>query len=393
MEYTDLQAEPMSVACASCGQIIPSGQARCSHCGALRDEAKDPRALEPSSEPLASAASVEPAAAAPRLIESAPEETAAREPLVPRGTFASELPERGSEEDEARDSAPRTTEPSVKVRTSTTASSSQRLKTVRSAPRPPYLASEILREDLTPSTPGRRLLGTMLYVAPALGIAAALFSGIQVSATWVALTALSSLLLFARLELPYATRALLVVITGGGALTLVSLWRMGLGGGYESPLLAAAATLLPAALLFRAWYRASEASRVLVAVALTLALGWALATSDRQLLSLVFSWQSWLPALAWYVFGILCLLSLLAFMGDETTAGCDIWALGIAVWYGLYAIVRFALETRGLRGPLSPNLHTLGLIEPALAAPTAVALAQLFARTLGSRTRRAVVTQ
>ena len=110
---------------------------------------------------------------------------------------------------------------------------------------------------------------------------------------------------------------------------------------------------------------------------------WAFLTSHRELLSLQFIWQSWLPAVTWYVFVILCLLSLLAFMGDETTGGCTAWALGLCGWYAGYAGVRFALEV-----DTSAPLRTLGLAEPALAAPLAVALAQLIAHLVGRRTRR-----
>jgi hypothetical protein len=390
----------MGVACASCGQVIPSGQFRCGHCGAVakREELEDYGGLLNVTDELegsarvSATADVQPAAppARPPLGE---DDDGAREPLVPRGTFASESPERAADGDEREgvkiEGAPnRSSDASTKSAKGATSATSQRLKAVRAAPRPPYLASEILREDLTPSEPGKRLLAILLYTAPTLGIVAALYSGIARSATWVALTALSGLLLLARFELPYTTRALLVAVTGGGTLAIVSFWSITLGGNFEGPLLAAAVTMLPAALLFRAWYRGSEAARVLVGVSLVLALGWAMATSDRQLLSLVFSWQSWLPALTWYLFGLLCLLSLLAFMGNETTAGCDVWAIGLLAWYALFALVRYALESGGAGGA-NPNLHTLRLIEPALAAPTAVAAAQLLARALGSRTRRA----
>jgi hypothetical protein len=83
------------------------------------------------------------------------------------------------------------------------------------------------------------------------------------------------------------------------------------------------------------------------------------------------------------MFVILCLLSLLAFMGDETTGGCTAWALGLSAWFMGYAALRFALEI-----DVSAAARTLGLAEPALAATLSVALAQLAARGLGRRTRR-----
>jgi hypothetical protein len=391
----------MGVACASCGHLIPSGQFRCSHCGAAakREDSDDYGGLlEATAEsPPASATALE--AAPLRTPPADDDDGAGREPLVPRGTFASELPDRGDDSDEreaGREPPAKLPEPikaneapKAAVARASANPASGKVKTVRAAARPPFLASEILREDLTPSEPGKRLLDVALYIAPALGILATLLAGLTTSASWVALVALTGLLALARFELPYATRALLVAVTGGGTLALIAVWGSVLGARFDRALITGAATLLPASLYFRAWYRGSEGARVLVASALVLALAWAMGTSDRQLLSLVFSWQSWLPALTWYLFALLCLFSLLAFMGAETTGGCDIWAVGVSVWYALFATVRFALETQR-PGAVGENLHVLGLLEPALAAPTSIALAQLLARSVGARAGRRV---
>ena len=413
----------MGVECASCGQVIPSGQLRCGNCGAAQSSEgfDDYGSLtevpsEPSEAPLESAstnpsgsssmgsaavvastlpASVPSGAIIPSLRTPIParpmagadeDEAAAREPAVPRGTFASEVPDRGMLGDERE--PPRSEPPSSRANNNhrPAAVAPTRPISVRptAPPRPPYLASEILREDLAPSEPGWRLMSLVVQLAPALGALAVLTSGLKRVATYVAITAFIGLFGMARLELTYNMRALLVALIGGSMLSLVTVWRTALGGGVDGPLLALVITLLPAALLFRAWFRAAYTARVLVSIALVLAATWATATSNRELLSLEFEWQSWLPALAWYLFCLLCLLALLAFMGDETTGGCDAWALGLLVWYGLFACVRFALETsHGVM--LSGNLQTLGLAEPALAAPTAVAMAQLFARLLCAR--------
>jgi hypothetical protein len=262
-----------------------------------------------------------------------------------------------------------------------------KVKSVRPPAKPPYLASEILREDLTPSEPGRKYVDIMLHVAPAVGAIAVLSSGLQRVATWVSLAVLALLFLLTRVELAYGLQSALVAGAGGAALIATASARVLLGGGFDGPILAASTTLLSAALLFRSWYRAAYTARVLVGLALLLALTWATWTSHRDLLSLEFDWASWVPALAWYVFGLLCLLSLLAFMGEETTGGCDVWAIGLWVWYGLFACSRFALEGGFTLQPEHPNFQTLGLLEPALAAPTSVALAQLFARIFVSRPR------
>jgi hypothetical protein len=427
----------MGVECASCGQNIPSGQLRCGSCGAVqtRDSFDDyggltevpathevPHAAAtdngasspvtvtnhagvlpagaatmtaavapttaaphgpapvPATAPAATTATLTPAAS---RVGPDEDDSGVREPAVPRGTFASEVPERGADGDE-RESVRAPSDFPVARQAVRTASSttSQRIKSVRAQVRPPYLASEILREDLTPSEPGRRHINVVLQVAPALGAVAVLTSGIDRFATWASLLVLSALFTLTRFELAYNTLALLVASIGGIALLGVSGYRVALGGGIDGPLLAASATFLPAALLFRSWYRAAYTARVLVTLALVLAVTWATWTSHRGLLALEFDWQSWVPALTWYFFGILCLLSLLAFMGGETTGGCDVWALGVSVWFGLFACARFALEERGVR---IPNFQTFGLLEPALAAATAVALAQLFSKIFGTQ--------
>jgi hypothetical protein len=346
--------------------------------------------MTPSEEPPAPLSSAESTVGPRATSTSEDDDSGVREPAVPRGTFASELPERGSESDEREPNRAEViiTKAAKPPPGTASGNGSQRVKTVRAVQRPPYLASEILREDLTPSEPGRRELGLVLQLAPALGALAALGSGIQRSATWVAVAMFAALFALTRLELRYTVQSVVVALTGTAALALVAGWRMVLGGGWDDPLLASSVTLLSSSLLFRAWYRAAPAARFLVLLALTLALSWATMSSHRELLSLEFSWHSWLPALTWYLFGLLCLLSLLAFMGGDTTGGCDVWALSLFSWYALFAGVRYALETTAIPGLPSGNVQTLGLIEPALAAPTAVAYAQIFARTLGTRGRR-----
>ncbi|MET0285653.1 MAG: hypothetical protein ABW352_14335, partial [Polyangiales bacterium] len=338
------------------------------------------RALTPNGERVPVPVPAPPPAAAPE------EDDAAREPAVPRGTFASVVPEPSAEDERPPAIAPEP-KPSAPKATGAVPTTQPRIKSNRPPARPPYLASEILKEDLTPTEPGRKAIDLMLHVAPALGAVAVLSSGLQRVATWVSLAVLAAMFLLTRFELPYMLQAALVAGLGGIALAATSTVRVVLGGGGDIPILAAAATLLPAALLFRTWYRAAYTARVLVALALMLALTWAMWTSHRNLLSLEFDWQSWVPALSWYVFGLLCLLSLLAFMSEETTGGCDVWALGLWVWYGLFACARFALDGGFEAQQGQPSFQTLGLLEPALSAPTSVALAQLFARFFVSRPR------
>jgi hypothetical protein len=415
----------MSANCTSCGHAIPSGQFRCGKCGAAqaRDSAEDfaalselaedaaPRALEAAgafhlgvgpeikarARPQQGPASVQrPRPVAVEPAEPPRAEARTREPIeekresmVPKGTFAS-----AAGEAEAAPTQPIVTEPpSGKERTGgkprvdattqrvVTSASSSQPRRVKGAP-PPFLASAILREDLAPSEPGKQVSARVLAGAGAFGLASAVFGG-GGTPTLVFTPVFVLLIVLSRLNVSYLTRASVAGSLSGAALVVASFWRVALGGRLEGPFLSAGVTLLSAALFFRAWYRGSNLSRVLVGSALLLALSWAAMTSHRGLLELGFDWASWLPALTWYVFVILCLLSLLAFMGDETTGGCETWAVGLFLWFGLYSLVRHALDSGG---PGSVSL--LGLLEPALAAPAAVSLAQLLARALGPRDRR-----
>jgi hypothetical protein len=423
----------MSVACTSCGHLIPAGQFRCGKCGGLapRESLQDfggltevvadgPAAAQapPSSPPLILRSAAQPQASEPpppaptpaRLAPAPPaplelpadEEPAESDPMhakeyaVPKGTFASEMPQAtptpsknadasGELKAVARDlSEPVTTTPN------SAASSAQRLKEPRVAPRPPFLASEILREDLTPVEPGKRSMSHVAHAAGSFGLIGSLLFGYGSAAGVMCAVACVGIVALARVRLEYATRAAAIALLSGTCLVGAAVARLSLGASHDDPVLAAACALLPAALLFRHWYRASPTARALVAGSLVFAVAWAAMTSHRGLLTLGFSWESWLPALAWYVFGILCLLSLLAFMADETTGGCGVWALGVSVWFALFVCLRAAMEVETFAVRTRDAAAALGVAEAAFAAPFAAALAQLYARALAPRRRSAV---
>ncbi|MDB4988503.1 MAG: hypothetical protein JWN04_3681, partial [Myxococcaceae bacterium] len=99
------------------------------------------------------AASPPPAAGALfRAASITPHDDDPREPAVPRGTFASEVPDRSADGDDRESVRSSEREPSAPKAPRPTASAGhlQRSKSMRPVARPPYLASEILREDLTP---------------------------------------------------------------------------------------------------------------------------------------------------------------------------------------------------------------------------------------------------
>jgi hypothetical protein len=257
---------------------------------------------------------------------------------------------------------------------------------VRAAVRPPFLASESLREDLSPLWPGKRMIIHTLQLAGVLGAVASVLVAFDQPVGWVCALTCAVIAALSRINLDYMKRALFVAGLAGTALLVVSAGRVALGAGGDDPLLAVACSLLPAALLFRSWYRGARVARGLVGITLVLAFAWVLLTSHRGLLALGFTWQSWLPALAWSLFCILCLLSLLAFMGDETTGGCHVWAYGISLWFGLFACLRWAMERNGSPA-VSASSAALGLTEAAFASVLAIALAQLGSRLYVARSR------
>lgn len=409
----------MSAECTSCGHVIPAGQFRCGKCGGLapRESMEDfggltelvPEQLAldsqaPEAEVTVPVAFTAPSASSPALAAVAAAERKPEEPVatqdsespketVPKGTFASETPAAPFAYARSADSSgevkafqARSAEPEPPAK-SAAQTSSQRIKTVRAPQRPPFLASEILREDLSPREPGTQTLSLAIQIAGIAGFLGILLMGYASLVGILCAVVCLGIAVLARLPLSYTTRAGALAAISGIALAGVAYGRLSVGSTNDDPLLALACALLPAALLFRAWYRSAQLARGLVAGSLVLAVTWAALTSHRGLLTLGFTWQSWLPALAWYLFCILCLLSLLAFMGDETTGGCDAWALGLCVWFALFTFLRAAMEMETYAPSMQATAAALGVAEAAFATPLAIALAQLWARAFVTRPR------
>lgn len=394
----------MSVDCASCGHAIPLGQFRCGKCGAVQtrdsiDDMSDVGELA-MDDPLPLLGKSKDVSQS--IAHESVNEPSGRESIVPRGTFASDEPT-APDEPALEASARRSDPPAEKTETQpeagailppasprviTSSHTSQDLRAAQAAQRPPFLASEILHEDLMPMEPGRDALTLTLRVVGVMGLLVAMW-GYGSGPFALASVGSLALLVASVLKVPHMTRATMVASIAGVGLCVACFWRIKGGGALEDALLAVSTTLLASALLFRSWYRSSNIARGLVAAGLLTSLGWAVMGADKRLLLLDWTWQSWLPALILSVFVILCVLSLLAFMDDETTGACDIWAGCLLVWYAAHALSREALIAEG--PGMDEGLSTLGLTEPVFAAPLAVALAQLLARALGQQHRAAQV--
>ncbi|NNE18086.1 MAG: hypothetical protein HKN10_06385, partial [Myxococcales bacterium] len=204
-------------------------------------------------------------------------------------------------------------------------------------PGPPILASELLREQMRPSTPGDKALRVTTVVLSAVGALAVLLTGGIHPLTFVSLALLIMTATLALTPMSYRGRAVAIFSVGVVA-TGVALWQQTMKGiAPEGVILASATILLSGSLLFRAYYRGARLARVAVTLGV-LALGaWFFASGGHEsLIMLDGQWQSWAPAVTHLGFGLLALLSLMAFMDSSTRGGSHVWAVALLVLYSLH---------------------------------------------------------
>ncbi len=281
----------------------------------------------------------------------------------------------------------------------------------RSSPKlsvkPPILASDILRDEVAPRAPARTTIRLWLLAfaaACALSAVAArfgvgphtsrVFEGSLVTAVLAALGAV--------VPAPYVARATMAVIAGAALLGLGALDRgplapLGSLGILHAVAGLALATLLPAALLFRARFRAFRAARVVLTAALVLSL-------PAVVLAVRGALDPSLPLAVRVADGAVAagtLTGLFGFMGAETSAGCDRWAALVLALASL-RVAAGAPQLLAMLGdhsaPVDPGYGAWGHVIAAigtLAATTIAAfgLFQLLALALGSRARTVDVHQ
>lgn len=202
-------------------------------------------------------------------------------------------------------------------------------------PAAPVLASEVLREDLAPLQPDERaariwLLGVAVSLS-LLGLALRLGLGVpdgRADNATIAFSAGGAVAAVALLPFPYGVRAGTSLILGG-ALMLLGLGGAGPLGGLavDGGVLRDVArlltvTVLPAALLFRARYRAYRRARVVLAVALALAMPFV--AFETVLAADASSPVIVRAAAAINVVTVAC--ALFGFMDARTTGAGSIWA-------------------------------------------------------------------
>lgn len=266
------------------------------------------------------------------------------------------------------------------------------------APRPPVLASEALRRDLIPSSPAPMLARRIAVVVGALGATQAmLWSGGEGIAVPIA-GAFAALCALGLAPMAYSARAASIATVSGSALGVAAFVETAATGRLEPLVLATGVTVLSAALLFRAWHRASWLARALAALGIAVCAGFLAMSETLQRLPIVDpSWQAWMPQLLQLVLVLLLFLSLLAFMDARSTGGCDAWAFSLLGWYVIFR----AVETLAWRFPAASVMVDAAAAKlaaqasehaalhgaiPLLAGMFAISLAQLWASRAAART-------
>ena len=302
------------------------------------------------------------------------------------------VPMPGGEDPEgsgARPSRPPPPPPALLTETGSFPTQARLTPAAQNVVRPPVLASEALRRDLAPATPGA---GFARSVALATGLAGMVLTAIVAGPHGFGLPVGGALLVVALLgvvPLPYAARASALAAVAGSGLAVVSWHAFTVGVlGIEGLILRIGVLVLGMALLFRAWHRASLLARALVALGIALCAGWLwMSQTFAALLVLEAAAQSWLGPVLSVALALLLMLSTLAFMDSRTTGGCVVWAgltFGWSTAHGGVELLRRIWQP-GAAVPslaeLTADLWVALATAPLFGIALAVALAQLLAVT------------
>jgi len=221
--------------------------------------------------------------------------------------------------------------------------------------RKPLLASEALMEDLAPVEPWAREVrwwaGALAVLFALSGVMPYLHSGAEGSPVLSFVVALATLAA-ALAPVDYATRALALIGVGAvcGVLGMIGLGPaavLGRSPGAWAILHLVTATGLPAALLFRARYRAYVGARYILVAALGATfpfVGYCLLMFGQDVLAIQVASGIALASIA---------LSLLGFMGSETTIAGN-WVAGVVI---LTVASQIGVETIVELGPEALTLE------------------------------------
>ena len=261
--------------------------------------------------------------------------------------------------------------------------------------RPPVLASEALLRDIAPSRPARNALRVWCPILGVVGAANAWFLTRGQGMGWPLAGAFCALALLGLPPMPYSGRASAVSTVSATALALLFWSDAPSEGGGSRFMLTVAVNLLATGLLFRSWHRASLVARIIVGAGITLSSLYLWLSGELQELTLAdVTWQSWLPRIVGFLFCMLLLLSLLAFMDARSTGATGAWAGFTLIWQVMHAAVTIMHAGWPKDAPTFDlaRVPTETLLAwtstPLLTALLSMGLAQLLASGLASAAQR-----
>lgn len=337
--------------CQNCGAEVSRSDAFCGTCGERVPGGTPVLPLVRESRPAIPAARPSSGAQAAAVITVAdPSQTSVTQTTIrERAEPASVLPLRRKKPESATEILPIESVQEPETR-------GEAPPTVEEAPElvlttPPILASELLREQMEPSEPGKASLPRLTVALCAAGVLGASWAGGLDSLTYVSVALMVGLLTLALTPLSYVGHAVALFLAGVIASTL-GIWQQSV---HEvtphAPLLGLSTVVLSASLLYRAYYRGAKLARVAVSIGVALLTSWFILSGGHQsLVTLGEHWQSWGPAASHMTFALVGLLALLAFMEASTRGGSHVWAYTLMTLYAGHVLL---LTTRALWPPLS----------------------------------------
>lgn len=381
--------------CGSCGEPVPGAKpvvpiSREATPSGSRDRPERLASSEPSrGEPrrsaraLAAVALSEPHETGPR--EAGLSQTAIREQESPESEPAPVVPLHRRKEGDPAPGAGQSTEvesPAAEEKEIAAPSADASLPNMPVPAGPPILASDLLRQQMRPQRPGQKMLRVTTVTLCGLGAVGAMLVGGAHPLTFVSIALLVMMATLALIALSYRARAISLCLLALTA-AAVALWQqVEHGMNAEGIVLAGATILLSGSLLFRAYYRGARSARFAVALGVTILWAWFVSSGAHEsLVALEGHWQSWGPAATHMAFGLVALLSLLAFMESSTRGGSHVWAFSLLVLYACHIGLGIASELfpraeagSAIEGPTVAVLF-VGLIGTIVGG---LALAQVF---------------
>lgn len=201
-------------------------------------------------------------------------------------------------------------------------------QSVRTSLRPPVLASEVLREDLAPKQVGEDFVRTAAIAIGGVALGAmALVDRLNVVLV-VAAVLLIGVIGLGVFSWQYERRALFLLGTSTSGWLLAESGRFSWGHLW----IATSMFVTSAGLLLRHSHRSSRAARVIVAIGIALSSAWMLSHAsefDLDRVGTALGW--WSVGLAWTL-PFLVVLSSTAFMKENSTGGCMVWAGLLVIW-------------------------------------------------------------